>query len=115
MRGKHISPVMTPDGPHGQRWEFKPGTIFLSEISSAPIVPMAYAAEKAKVLHSWDRYVLPMLFSRVVVAVGEPVNVKIGGDESAVDRLQNGLSQTLTDWYRQARHALESPDTGTSD
>src|SRR5579884_1478016 len=41
---ENISPVITPDGPRGPRFRFKPGAILLAQMSGRPIVPMAYAA-----------------------------------------------------------------------
>src|SRR5208337_4610625 len=42
-----ISPAITPDGPRGPAWKFKPGAILLSQLSQRPIIPMAYAASRA--------------------------------------------------------------------
>jgi hypothetical protein len=48
-----ISPSITPDGPRGPRFVFKPGAILLSQMSQRPILPMAYAASRATLFH-WD-------------------------------------------------------------
>src|SRR5215470_856878 len=66
-----VSPVITPDGPRGPRFEFKPGAILLAQMSGRPILPMAYAATRAWTLQ-WDKFVLPYPFSRIVIAVGAP-------------------------------------------
>ena len=48
-----ISPVITPDGPRGPRFEFKLGALLLSQMSGRPILPMAYAASRAWLV-KWD-------------------------------------------------------------
>ena len=69
-----VSPVITPDGPSGPRFKFKPGAILLARISGRPLVPMAYAASRAWFV-SWDKFVIPWPFARIAVAIGPPVHV----------------------------------------
>ena len=69
-----ISPAITPDGPRGPPWKFKPGAILLSQLSQRPIIPMAYAASHAWKI-KWDRFVIPMPGARIAIVVGEPVYV----------------------------------------
>lgn len=78
-----ISPVTTSDGPTGPIFKFKPGAAMLSQMTKAPMLPIACAAKKAWYLGSWDRFMIPKPFTRVVVAVGEPVSV----DKSVKDML----------------------------
>ncbi len=66
-----ISPVITPDGPKGPRFKFKPGAILLAQMSGRPILPMAYAASRAWRI-KWDRFVIPLPLSRIVIAIGPP-------------------------------------------
>ena len=40
-----ISPGITPDGPRGPRFKFKPGAIFTAQISRKAVVPIAFAAQ----------------------------------------------------------------------
>src|ERR1700690_2264106 len=54
-----VSPIITPDGPRGPRFKFKPGAILLAQMSGRPLVPMAFCASRALLVH-WDKFVLPM-------------------------------------------------------
>jgi lysophospholipid acyltransferase (LPLAT)-like uncharacterized protein len=83
-----VSPVTTPDGPHGPRRRFKKGAVMLASKSGAPLLPVAFAARPGWRLPTWDRLLLPLPFSRVVVAVGAPRAVP--GDVRA-DALQREL------------------------
>ena len=67
-----ISPGITPDGPRGPRFKFKPGAIFTAQISRKAVVPIAYAAKPAWILRTWDKFVIPPPFARICVAIGEP-------------------------------------------
>ena len=80
MRGIHkimkqgFSIVSAADGPLGPKYEFKSGVVLISKIGSAPILPLSCAAEKAWYLNRWDDFMIPKPFSRVVLAIGEPIH-----------------------------------------
>jgi len=101
-----VSPAITPDGPHGPRRQFKPGAILISQLSGKPILPMAYAASRAWLFPTWDRFVLPWPFARIVLRVGEPVVIPKGLDAAALERWQETLRERLESLYLSAREAL---------
>jgi lysophospholipid acyltransferase (LPLAT)-like uncharacterized protein len=101
-----VSPAITPDGPHGPRREFKPGAILLSQLSGRPIVPMAYAARRAWLCPTGDRFALPWPFTRVVMVIGEPVIIPKGQDAASLEDWQRTLRGLLESLYEQARAAL---------
>ncbi len=78
-----ISPAITPDGPRGPPWKFKPGAILLAQMSQRPIIPMAYAASRAWKIQ-WDRFVIPKPFARVAIVIGPPVYVAKGLDAAGL-------------------------------
>ena len=75
------------DGPVGPERVLKPGVFHLAKITGAAIVPMATAFKRFKVIHSWDRYIIPMPFTRGVIAYGNPVYVPKDADESQYIKL----------------------------
>jgi lysophospholipid acyltransferase (LPLAT)-like uncharacterized protein len=100
-----ISPVIAPDGPRGPPWKFKPGALLLAQLSQRPIIPLSYVASRAWKI-SWDRFVIPKIGARVVIAVGEPVYVTKGLDAAALESLQADMEQRLTLLFETARAAL---------
>ncbi len=71
------------DGPKGPLHEVKPGAIFLSQLTEAAIVPVTFKVEKKKVFEkSWDKFELPMPFSKARVVYGTPFYVNRGDDIS---------------------------------
>jgi lysophospholipid acyltransferase (LPLAT)-like uncharacterized protein len=100
-----VSPVITPDGPRGPRFEFKPGAIVLSQMSGRPILPMAFAASRAWLI-KWDKFVVPFPFSRIVIAVGAPRYVPRVMDAAALERWQGELKIELKNLFQVARAAL---------
>jgi lysophospholipid acyltransferase (LPLAT)-like uncharacterized protein len=67
--------AFTPDGPRGPRYHVRPGIVAVAKKTGAPILPATYSAQWKRVLQSWDQFVVPLPFSRVVVVYGEPIYV----------------------------------------
>lgn len=65
----------TPDGPRGPRYKVQPGVVAVAQKTGAAIVPVTYSARWKKVWQSWDAFLLPLPFSRIVVVYGEPIYV----------------------------------------
>ena len=106
----NVSPVITPDGPRGPRFRFKPGALLLAQMSGRPILPMSYAASRAWLI-KWDKFVIPMPFSRIAIAIGPPRYVPRVTDAPSLTRLQSLMEQELKRLYGVARAALQ-PDPG---
>jgi lysophospholipid acyltransferase (LPLAT)-like uncharacterized protein len=65
--------AMICDGPRGPAFRMKPGAPFLALHSGAFVVPASFAAEKAWIWGSWDRFQIPKPFARVHLLWGEPI------------------------------------------
>src|SRR3984885_14977879 len=101
----NISPVVTPDGPKGPRFKFKAGAILLAQMSGRPMLPMAYAASRARLIQ-WDKFVIPMPFARISIAIGEPRYVPRVLDAAGLETLQRDMEQELKALYSKAHAGL---------
>lgn len=62
------------DGPRGPYGVVHPGALAAARHAGGLVVPLASASARSKVLtRAWDAFELPRPFSRVVVAIAEPV------------------------------------------
>ena len=102
----NVSPVITPDGPRGPRFKFKPGALLLAQMSGRAILPMAYAASRAWLI-KWDKFVIPMPFARIVIAIGEPCYVARVTDAATLASLERQLEGHLKALFVSAREALQ--------
>jgi lysophospholipid acyltransferase (LPLAT)-like uncharacterized protein len=102
-----VSPAITPDGPRGPVHEFQPGAVVLSQLSGKPILPVSVAASHAWRFRTWDKFELPLPFSRVVIAYGEPVRMPRVLDANALTRAQAEMAERLHALNAQARAALQ--------
>jgi lysophospholipid acyltransferase (LPLAT)-like uncharacterized protein len=101
-----VSPSITPDGPKGPRFVFKPGAILLSQMSQRPMLPLAFAASRAWLI-AWDKFVIPWPFSRIVIAVGKPVQVPRTLKPEALEALQKDMAAELKRLFTVARDELK--------
>jgi lysophospholipid acyltransferase (LPLAT)-like uncharacterized protein len=104
-----ISPSITADGPKGPAFKFKPGALLLAQLSQRPIIPLSYYATSAWKV-GWDRFVIPMPWARVSIAVGEPVYVPKGLDAATLERLQVDMEARLSKLFESARASLTEKD-----
>jgi lysophospholipid acyltransferase (LPLAT)-like uncharacterized protein len=64
------------------------------------------AASRTWRFRTWDRFELPLPFSRVVLAYGEPVQMPRGLDAASLERMQAAMAQRLQALQVEARAAL---------
>ena len=79
------------DGPKGPFGVINEGVLQLSRLSGAPIVPLRAEAPHSRVLGTWDRTVVPHLFSRVVMHRGEDLVVERDSGEAELGAARRQL------------------------
>lgn len=83
---------ITPDGPRGPRMRATEGIIALARLSGCPILPATASIRHGFVLDTWDRFVVPLPFSKGVFAWGEPIEV---AEDAALDQARILLEERL--------------------
>jgi lysophospholipid acyltransferase (LPLAT)-like uncharacterized protein len=106
----NVSPVITPDGPRGPRFKFKPGALLLAQMSGRPILPMSYAASRAWLV-KWDKFVIPLPWSRIAIALGPPCYVPRVTDANSLGQLQAHMEGELKRLFAVARAAVAREDS----
>lgn len=67
--------VITPDGPRGPRQKVGNSNIVkLAKKFNLEICPTTFAIKRARIMKSWDRFVFPLPFSKVVFLFGKRIN-----------------------------------------
>lgn len=101
-----FSLAVVPDGPRGPCYEAKVGVVQLARVTGAPLIPVSYATDRVKRLRSWDRLMIPLPFARVVIAVGEPLEIPHGADDALIELQRQVLEQRLNELGRSAEAHL---------
>jgi lysophospholipid acyltransferase (LPLAT)-like uncharacterized protein len=81
------STALTPDGPTGPIYEVKPGIIFLQEKAGSMIIPVGMDARWKKNFASWDKYLLPLPFSKTALVFGEPFQFEADLDMESKEKI----------------------------
>ncbi|HEY1659296.1 MAG TPA: lysophospholipid acyltransferase family protein [Candidatus Sulfotelmatobacter sp.] len=87
--------AFTLDGPRGPRYKVKPGPVALARSSGVPLTMFHAAVDRAWVLNTWDRLIIPKPFSRVLIRFGKLINVPADASDDDVERYQQQLQDSL--------------------
>jgi len=68
--------VMSPDGPSGPSLHLQDGAMYFAKMANAPIIPVCFSASKSWFQKRWDRYLVVLPFSKIIMDVGEPIFIK---------------------------------------
>jgi lysophospholipid acyltransferase (LPLAT)-like uncharacterized protein len=74
--------AITPDGPKGPCYDFKPGGLIVAKRANAPMLLLGMEFHRFKQLKSWDRFIIPMPFSKMRMRCRcvEPADLPKGRD-----------------------------------
>lgn len=87
---------MIADIAHGKPREAGLGIILLAKISGRPILPLAYASSRYRVVEkSWDKTTIPLPFGRAAALAAEPVFVPADADEATLEAKRVELTDKL--------------------
>lgn len=78
--------IIVPDGPRGPNREMKPGALKLARDTGAYLIPFTFSSSKKKILRSWDNFLIPKPFSRIVATFGAPLSIEEGLTEKDLER-----------------------------
>ena len=90
------------DGPRGPRHTVQPGALEAARLTGAPIVPVAFAASRKKVLRSWDAFQIPGPFTRGVFVYGDPLVVGSSAGAAELEATRRLLETRLNDLTERA-------------
>jgi lysophospholipid acyltransferase (LPLAT)-like uncharacterized protein len=71
----HPAAIHAVDGPRGPKGAVKAGVIRMAQLSQAVIFPLYISMDRAWVLGSWDRFLIPKPFSRILICWGGPISI----------------------------------------
>jgi len=92
---QNLFAVHVLDGPRGPKGVIKPGLIVMAQSSGAPIFPFYITVDRAWVLNSWDRTLIPKPFSRIFVRWGIPFYVPEHLDDAGFENIRQQIEQHM--------------------
>jgi lysophospholipid acyltransferase (LPLAT)-like uncharacterized protein len=94
--------VFAVDGPTGPIHVVKPGAVFVAAKAGASIIPVVFSCKPCAVFHSWDKFMLPLPFSKAVLLGGAPIAPPENTREEAIETVRLTLEDTLNSLLREA-------------
>ena len=92
-RGYSVS--ITPDGPRGPCYQVQEGVVSLAQVSGLPIVPFSCNLGWKIGVKSWDRFQIPLPFSRCAMIFDQPITVPREATEAQREKLRARLETAL--------------------
>ena len=87
--------AITPDGPRGPCYVVQEGAMSLAQVTGLPIVPASYNLRWKIRVNSWDRFQIPLPFSRCEMILEAPVRVPREASDTEREALRQQLEQRL--------------------
>jgi hypothetical protein len=81
--------------------KLQPGAVMLAAKSGSPLMPVVWAAKRYKAFNSWDRTVLPLPFTRIILEYGTLIWVKPKLTAEIVEQHRQQLEANMNNMYRQ--------------
>jgi len=101
---------ITPDGPRGPAMQASQGIVAAARLAQVPIIPLAYATRRRRVMATWDRFHLAFPFTTGIHLWGEPIAVPADADEAALERYRILVEDSLNALGREADRRMGHDD-----
>src|SRR3989441_1420809 len=93
--------AFTIDGPKGPRYVAKMGAVLLAKKTGQPILPFTITPRRFwESKKSWDRFQVPLPFTRTCVNIASPIYVPAGADETVLEVKRDELQTALDELNR---------------
>lgn len=87
--------AITPDGPRGPCYVVQDGVASLAQLTGLTIIPFSYSVQWKIRAKSWDRFIIPLPFSRCVLHVGQPIAIPREASPETREALRRQLENAL--------------------
>jgi lysophospholipid acyltransferase (LPLAT)-like uncharacterized protein len=87
--------AITPDGPRGPCYVVQTGVMALAQLTGLPIIPFSYEAKWKIRLKSWDRFQIPLPFSKCEMNAGHPIRISRDATDEEREAARRELEKVL--------------------
>lgn len=87
--------AITPDGPRGPCYAVQSGVMALAQVTGLPAVPVSYHLNWKLWLKSWDRFQIPLPFSRCEITIGKMLHVPRESSDTNRESLRQQLQTEM--------------------
>ena len=94
------------DGPRGPFGKIKPGLLAIAKLSGKPILPIIISAEKKWIFNSWDKFIIPKPFSRIIIRFDTEIYIPKNIQKKKIEETIISLENKLEELYRDTDNLL---------
>jgi lysophospholipid acyltransferase (LPLAT)-like uncharacterized protein len=94
-RDEKVDITITPDGPRGPRYRVQPGILRLAQKTQRPIVAIDCQLEWKWELKSWDKFRIPIPFSRCHLRTAPPIHVPPDATDAELEAIGKQVAEAL--------------------
>jgi len=94
--------AILPDGPRGPRHQLKPGAIYIAQQSGAYLLPITFSAKSRVIFNSWDKFMLPLPFSKNVLLYGAPIRVPEDSSQEQLEQIRQDFETAMIELEKKA-------------
>jgi len=92
---KGLDLAITPDGPRGPRYVLQDGAVAVAQVTGMAVVPACFRVPWKYQAKSWDRFQIPIPFSRCEVYLGRPLRIPRDASNEEHARLKAEFERRL--------------------
>ncbi|OPX26869.1 MAG: hypothetical protein B1H07_03330 [Campylobacteraceae bacterium 4484_166] len=90
-----IDVAITPDGPRGPVHEISDGIVAIAQKTGAKIVACSIYPSKFWQLNSWDSFLIPKPFGKILFKMSEPFDIDKLSSQEAKNKIKNKMMENL--------------------
>jgi lysophospholipid acyltransferase (LPLAT)-like uncharacterized protein len=87
--------IIIADGSRGPRCVAQSGSVQLAGITRLPLFPMTFSAKNKVALKTWDKFIMPLPFTRCIINFGSPIYLASRTSEDLVEEKRLELETQL--------------------
>jgi len=88
------------DGPLGPARVAKIGAVIMAHEAQVPLIPVSWGADRCWIINSWDRFLMPKPFARIVIYYPEPLWIPPSADGEELEGYRRLLEEKLNQGTR---------------
>jgi len=88
------------DGPLGPARVAKIGAVIIAHNAQVPLIPILWGVDRCWTLNSWDRFLIPKPFARIVIYHVEPIWIPPSADGEKLEAYRRLLEESLNQGTR---------------
>jgi lysophospholipid acyltransferase (LPLAT)-like uncharacterized protein len=77
----------------------KPGLLGIAQVSGMAIIPTITSSQRKWTFRSWDRFLVPKPFSKVIIRFGEPISIPPDLDDDEFEKKRLFIGQKMKELY----------------